>query len=85
MNSLSIDPGYIWKGNWRFFDENTLRTCDKRKPKDEPLQNVMEEGITFEEFLYLANVMVHRSFHFLLQIQHLHNFVQLSLLLVHVV
>ncbi len=54
MNSLSIDPGYIWKGNWRFFDENTLRTCDKRKPKDDPLQNVMEEGITFEEFLYLA-------------------------------
>ncbi len=54
LNSLSIDPGYIWKGNWRFFDENTLRTCDKRKPKDDPLQNVMEEGITFEEFLYLA-------------------------------
>jgi len=54
LNSLSIDPGYIWKGNWRFFDENTLRTCDKRKPKDNPLQNIMEEGITFEEFLYLA-------------------------------
>ncbi len=54
MNSLSIDPGSIWKGNWRFFDENTLRTCDKRKPKDDPLQNVMEQGITFEEFLYLA-------------------------------
>ncbi len=54
MNSLAIDPGYIWKGNWRFFDENSLRTCDKRKPKDDPLQNIMEEGITFEEYLYLA-------------------------------
>lgn len=54
LNSLSIDPGYVWKGNWRFFDENTLRTCDKRKPKDKPLENVIEEGITFEEFLYLA-------------------------------
>ena len=54
LNSLSIDPGYIWKGNWRFFTEESLRTCDKRKPKDDPLQNVMEQGITFEEFLYLA-------------------------------
>ncbi len=54
LNSLSIDPGSLWKGNWRFFDENTLRTCDKRKPKNDPLQNIMEEGITFEEFLYLA-------------------------------
>ena len=54
LNSLSIDPGTIWKGNWRFFTEETLRTCDKRKPKDDPLQNVMEQGITFEEFLYLA-------------------------------
>jgi hypothetical protein len=51
---LNIDPGSIWKGNWRYFDENTLRTCDKRKPKDDPLQNIMVEGITFEEFLYLA-------------------------------
>lgn len=51
---MFIDPGSIWKGNWRFFDENTLRTCDKRKPKNDPLQNVMETGITFEEFLYLA-------------------------------
>ncbi|CAF3311705.1 unnamed protein product [Rotaria socialis] len=54
LNSLNIDPGHIWKGNWRFFDEHTLRTCDKRKPKDDPLKNVIEEGITFEEFLYLA-------------------------------
>lgn len=54
LNSLSIDPGTIWKGNWRFFTEETLRTCDKRKPKDDPLQNVMEQGIIFEEFLYLA-------------------------------
>ncbi|CAF3936828.1 unnamed protein product [Rotaria sordida] len=54
LNSLNIDPGYIWKGNWRFFDENTLRTCDKRKPKDNPLENILEEGIIFEEFLYLA-------------------------------
>ncbi|CAF3311450.1 unnamed protein product [Rotaria sp. Silwood2] len=54
LNSLNIDPGHIWKGSWRFFDENTLRTCDKRKPIDNPLQNVIEEGITFEEFLYLA-------------------------------
>lgn len=54
MNSLNIDPGHIWKGNWRFFDESTLRTCDKRKSKDNPLENVIEQGITFEEFLYLA-------------------------------
>ncbi|CAF1586221.1 unnamed protein product [Rotaria sp. Silwood1] len=54
LNSLNIDPGHIWKGNWRFFDENTLRTCDKRKSKDNPLENILEQGITFEEFLYLA-------------------------------
>ena len=54
LNSLNIDPGHIWKGNWRFFDENTLRTCDNRKPKSDPLQNIIEEGITYEEFLYLA-------------------------------
>ena len=54
LNSLNIDPGLVWKGNWRFFDEHILRTCDKRKPKDEPLRNIMEKGITFEEFLYLA-------------------------------
>ncbi|CAF0754321.1 unnamed protein product [Adineta ricciae] len=54
LNSLNIDPGTIWKGNWRYFDEHTLRTCDKRKPKEKPLENVLEQGITFEEFLYLA-------------------------------
>jgi hypothetical protein len=54
LNSLDIDPGYIWKGNWRFFDEHTLRTCDKRKPKDKPLDHVIDDGMTFEEFLYLA-------------------------------
>ena len=54
LNSLSIDPGQIWKGNWRFFDEQTLRTCDRRKPKNDPLQNIIDEGMTFEEFLYLA-------------------------------
>ncbi|UJR31717.1 hypothetical protein I4U23_019197 [Adineta vaga] len=54
LNSLNIDPGIIWKGNWRYFDEHTLRTCDKRKSKDNPLENVLEQGLTFEEFLYLA-------------------------------
>lgn len=54
LNSLNIDPGSIWKGNWRYFDERTLRTCDKRKPKDNPLDKVIDEGMTFEEFLYLA-------------------------------
>lgn len=54
LNSLDIDPGHIWKGDWRFFDETMLRTCDKRKPKDAPLLNVINQGLTFEEFLFLT-------------------------------
>lgn len=51
---MGIDPGTQWKGPWRFFDESTLKTCDKRKPKDNPLDKVIDQGMTFEEFLYMA-------------------------------
>ena len=37
-----------------FFDEGTLQTCDKRKPKETPLLGVIDEGLTFEEFLFLT-------------------------------
>ena len=31
-----------------------LRTCDKRKPQNDPLEKIIDEGMTFEEFLYMA-------------------------------
>ncbi|MBD2613927.1 phytochelatin synthase [Nostoc punctiforme FACHB-252] len=47
LNALSIDPGRIWKGVWRWYGEEFLECC-------QPLSAVKNQGITFDEFVCLA-------------------------------
>ncbi|MBD2183484.1 phytochelatin synthase family protein [Planktothrix sp. FACHB-1355] len=47
LNALSIDPGRIWKGVWRWYGEEFLDCCL-------PLSVVKENGITFDEFACIA-------------------------------
>lgn len=47
LNTLQIDPGRVWKGVWRWYEESLLDCC-----KD--LLLVQEEGITIDEFVCLA-------------------------------
>ena len=47
LNALAIDPGRVWKGVWRWFDEDMLSCCKS-------LDVVKEEGISLEEFARLA-------------------------------
>lgn len=47
LNTLQIDPGRVWKGVWRWYDESLLDCC-----KD--LALVQKEGITLDEFVCLA-------------------------------
>jgi len=59
LNSLRIDPMRTWKGAWRWFNEQNLGCCTK-------LQQVREEGVSFDMFRCLANcnganVMAHRA------------------------
>lgn len=54
LNALALDPKRLWKGNWRWFSEEMLETCDIRKPTSEPLAGVDQVGLSFEEFLFLA-------------------------------
>lgn len=54
LNALALDPKRIWKGSWRWFSEEMLETCDARKSASEPLAGVENQGISFEEFLFLA-------------------------------
>lgn len=48
LNSLEIDPGKLWKGCWRWYHEEMLDCC-------EPLVEVKERGINFDQFICLAN------------------------------
>jgi glutathione gamma-glutamylcysteinyltransferase len=59
LNALSIDPGRLWKGPWRWFSEEILDCCV-------PLTDVRERGVNVDEFACLArcngaDVEVHRS------------------------
>ncbi|MEG4308298.1 MULTISPECIES: phytochelatin synthase family protein [unclassified Microcoleus] len=47
LNALSIDPGRIWKGVWRWYGEEFLDCCL-------PLWVIKENGITFDEFVCIA-------------------------------
>lgn len=47
LNSLSIDPGRIWKGNWRWFDDTMMDCC-------EDLEIVKLRGITISKVACLA-------------------------------
>ncbi|KAH8055936.1 glutathione gamma-glutamylcysteinyltransferase [Aureococcus anophagefferens] len=47
LNALQVDPGRVWKGVWRWYDESLLSCC-------KPLVDVEREGIVLEEFVCLA-------------------------------
>eukprot|EP01137_Pigoraptor_chileana_P019951 Opistho-2@81690 len=47
LNALAIDPGRLWKGPWRWFDESLLDCC-------EPLETVKVKGITLPKLACLA-------------------------------
>lgn len=47
LNALGIDPGRVWKGVWRWYDESLLGCC-------KALVDVEKEGIVLEEFVCLA-------------------------------
>lgn len=47
LNALAIDPGRLWQGPWRWFDEKMLDCCV-------PLEVVRQQGITMHEFGCLA-------------------------------
>jgi len=47
LNALSIDPGRLWKGPWRWYGEELLDCCA-------PLEKVKHEGITLDQFACLA-------------------------------
>ncbi len=39
---------------YSWFSEEMLETCDARKPREDPLAGVENDGLSFEEFLFLA-------------------------------
>lgn len=47
LNALQIDPYRTWKGVWRWYHEAMLDCCI-------PLQQVQSRGVTFSEFICLA-------------------------------
>ncbi|MFO0618946.1 MAG: phytochelatin synthase family protein [Polyangiaceae bacterium] len=47
LNALAIDPGRLWKGPWRWFDESLLDCCV-------PLDVVAARGVTLSELACLA-------------------------------
>lgn len=48
LNALSIDPGRLWKGPWRWFAEELLDCCV-------PLEQVAQAGLTIDELACLAS------------------------------
>lgn len=47
LNALSVDPGKVWKGPWRWYHENMLDCCIS-------LSVAAKTGITFDQFYCLA-------------------------------
>ncbi|KAA8492590.1 Glutathione gamma-glutamylcysteinyltransferase [Porphyridium purpureum] len=47
LNALEVDPGRVWKGPWRWWDETFLDCCL-------PLSVVEQNGITLPEFICVA-------------------------------
>eukprot|EP00794_Sanderia_malayensis_P017793 gene17793-19570_t len=47
LNALSIDPGKVWKGCWRWYHEDMLECC-------KPLDYVKQHGINLDQFVCLA-------------------------------
>ncbi|KAG1149938.1 hypothetical protein G6F37_002185 [Rhizopus arrhizus] len=49
LNALEIDPKRIWKGNWRWFSSEQMKTCSSA-------ESIQEHGIPFDEFTCLAQI-----------------------------
>ena len=47
LNTMLIDPGRVWQGVWRWFDDSLLDCC-------EPLEIVQQKGITMDKLACLA-------------------------------
>jgi len=47
LNSLGVDPGRLWKGPWRWYNETGLECCKSS-------EDIARGGIEFHEFLCLA-------------------------------
>ncbi|CEP09151.1 hypothetical protein [Parasitella parasitica] len=47
LNALEIDPKRTWKGNWRWFSSEQMKTCS-------PAESIEKRGIPFDEFTCLA-------------------------------
>ena len=47
LNGLSVDPGRVWKGPWRWYHEHMLDCCI-------PLDIAKKKGITLSDFYCLA-------------------------------
>ncbi|CAM9896402.1 unnamed protein product, partial [Ectocarpus fasciculatus] len=47
LNALAVDPGRVWKGPWRWYDESMLDCCA-------PLETVKDKGITLATLSCLA-------------------------------
>lgn len=47
LNALSVDPGRLWKGPWRWYGEEMLDCCT-------PLDRIRVQGLTLDEFACLA-------------------------------
>lgn len=47
LNALEVDPGRIWKGVWRWYDEGVADCCDQ-------LPGIEAEGATLEQLSYIA-------------------------------
>lgn len=54
LNALALDPKRLWKGNWRWFSEEMLESCDARRGPGDPLGGLDDVGLSFEEFLFMA-------------------------------
>ncbi|GAA5906077.1 phytochelatin synthase family protein [Sporobolomyces salmoneus] len=48
LNALEMDPQRVWKGSWRFYDQDMLDCC-------RPLSDIAQVGLTLAEFACLAN------------------------------
>merc|ERR1740124_1033268 len=47
LNALTIDPGKVWKGPWRWYHEDMLDCCV-------PLDHIKQHGLVLEQFKCLA-------------------------------
>ena len=47
LNAFLVDPGRLWQGVWRWFDDSMLDCC-------EPLEKVQKNGINLSKLACLA-------------------------------